>query len=192
MSIAPQNLFAMPKDTYIPNLLQLFRQHGYDGATLSKISEATGLGRASLYHHFPGGKDEMVEAVMDHLDRWVADNILPALQSQGDAPTKFTRMCDRLSELYEEGQQPCMSAILLLGSARDVFHDRVEAKYRAWIGEMSKVLLEAGFDPKLARERGEEAIIAVQGSLILSHGLNDFTPFKRMMQQLPQQLCRDP
>jgi hypothetical protein len=133
----------------------------------------------------------MVEAVLDYLDRWVADNILPALKSEGDALTKFTRMCDRLSELYEEGQQPCMSAVLLLGSARDVFHDRVEAKYRAWIGAMAKVLMEVGFDSQLARERGEEAIIAVQGSLILSHGLNDFTPFKRMMQQLPQQLCRD-
>lgn len=181
----------MPKDTYIPSLLQLFRQHGYDGATLSKISEATGLGKASLYHHFPGGKDEMVEAVLDYLDRWVADNILPALQSQGDALTRFTRMCDRLRELYEEGQQPCMSAILLMGSARNVFHDRVEAKYRAWIEAIAKVLMETGFDRKLAQERGEEAVIAVQGSLILSHGLNDFTPFKRAMQQLPQQLCRD-
>ncbi|WP_019500391.1 TetR/AcrR family transcriptional regulator [Pseudanabaena sp. PCC 6802] len=181
----------MPKDTYIPNLLKLFRQHGYDGATLSRISEATGLGKASLYHHFPGGKDEMVEAVLDYLDRWVADNILPALQSQGDALTRFARMCDRLSELYEEGQQPCMSAILLLGSTRDVFHDRVEATYRAWIEAMAKVLMEVGFERELAQERGEEAVIAVQGSLILSHGLNDSNPFKRTMQQLPQRLCRD-
>jgi TetR/AcrR family transcriptional regulator, lmrAB and yxaGH operons repressor len=38
----------MPQATYALCLLQLFRQHGYDGATLSKISEATGLGKASL------------------------------------------------------------------------------------------------------------------------------------------------
>lgn len=74
----------MPKDTYIPCLLRLFREYGYDGATLSKISQATGLGKASLYHHFPGGKDEMVETVLDYLERWSGENILPVLQSQGD------------------------------------------------------------------------------------------------------------
>ena len=58
----------MPKTDYIPSLLQLFRQHGYDGATLSKISQVTGLGKASLYHHFPKGKDEMVQEVLAYLE----------------------------------------------------------------------------------------------------------------------------
>lgn len=82
----------MPKDTYIPCLLQLFRQYGYDGATLARISEATGLGKASLYHHFPGGKDEMVQAVMDYLERWLAENVLPSLQGEGTALEKLQRM----------------------------------------------------------------------------------------------------
>jgi len=38
----------MSKQIYVLPLLDLFRQLGYDGATLSKISQATGLGRASL------------------------------------------------------------------------------------------------------------------------------------------------
>ncbi len=37
----------------------VFRRRGYEGATLSVLSRACGLGKASLYHHFPGGKDEM-------------------------------------------------------------------------------------------------------------------------------------
>src|SRR5690348_12949678 len=120
----------MPKDTYIPCLLRLFRQHGYDGATLAKISEATGLGKASLYHHFPGGKDEMVETVLDYLERWMEQNILQLLNSPGDAASRLRQMGDRLSQVYEGGKQPCLSAILLLGSARDIFHDRVQAMYR--------------------------------------------------------------
>ena len=71
----------MPKETYIPSLMRLFRQYGYDGATLSKISQATGLGKASLYHHFPGGKDEMVETMLDYLESWLEQNILQTLNS---------------------------------------------------------------------------------------------------------------
>lgn len=179
----------MPKETYIPYLIRLFRKFGYDGATLSKISEATGLGKASLYHHFPGGKDEMVETVLDFLQQWLAQNILTALTSQGDALTRLQRMCDRLSELYEGGHQPCMSAILLMGSARDIFHTRVNALFCVWINAIANVLIEDGMDEELAKYRGEDAVIAIQGSLILSQGLNDPSPFMRVIQQLPRQLC---
>lgn len=179
----------MPKETYIPYLIRLFRQYGYDGATLSKISQATGLGKASLYHYFPGGKDEMVEVVLDFLQQWLAQNILVALSSQGDAFTRLQQMCDRLGELYEGGQQPCMSAILLMGSARDIFHTRVNALFRVWIDAIASVLTENGMDEENAKYRGEDAVIAIQGSLILSQGLNNPSVFMRVIQQLPHQLC---
>ncbi len=38
---------------------------GYDGAGLSAILSAAGLPKGSLYHHFPGGKDELVAAAAD-------------------------------------------------------------------------------------------------------------------------------
>lgn len=181
----------MSKETYVPCLLRLFRQYGYDGATLSKISEATGLGRASLYHHFPGGKDEMVEAVLNFLKNWLEQNILQALTSSGDASTRLRRMCESLNELYEEGQQPCVFAILLLGSQRDGFHAKVKALFRTWIDAIASVLIESGMDQGLAKQRGEDAAISIQGSLILSQGLDDPSPFQRVIQQLPQELCRD-
>ena len=180
----------MPKETYIPCLLQLFRQYGYDGATLAKISEATGLGKASLYHHFPGGKDEMVETVLDYLERWMDQNILQTLNSPGEPLSRLQQMCDRVSEVYEGGKQPCLSAILLLGSARNAFHDRVKALYQAWIAAIAEVLRTAGLDDTTAIQRGEDAVIAIQGGLILSQGLDTSVPFQRVIAQLPQQLCR--
>ena len=181
----------MPKETYTPCLLRLFRQHGYDGTTLSKISEATGLGKASLYHHFPGGKDEMVETVLDYLERWMDENIVQLLKSTGDSVSRLQQMCDRLSQVYDGGKQPCLSAILLLGSARDVFHDRVQSLYRVWIDAIATVLLESGMDEVLAQQRGEDAVITIQGALILSQGLNNPAPFQRIVKQLPQELCNN-
>lgn len=181
----------MPKDTYIPCLLQLFRQYGYDGATLARISEATGLGKASLYHHFPRGKDEMVQAVLDYLERWLAEHVLPSLQGDGTALEKLQRMCDRLSELYEAGRQPCLSATLLLGSARDVFHDSVQASYCAWIRAVAQVLVDAGLDLTTAQQRGEDMVITIQGSLIVAQGLANPEIFQRSLQQLPQRLCQN-
>lgn len=180
----------MPKETYIPYLLRLFRQYGYDGATLSKISQATGLGKASLYHHFPGGKDEMVEAVLNYLEKWLDQNILQTLKSPGEPLSRLRQMSDRVNEVYDGGKQPCLSAILLLGSARDVFHDKVKAIYQVWIDAIAKVLIESGMDERLAQQRAEDAAIAIQGSLIVSQGLDDPSVFVRVMQHLPENLCK--
>ncbi len=53
------------------------------------------------------------------------------------------------------------------------------------------MLITAGLDEKLAKQRGEDAMIAIQGALILSHGLKNNGPFQRMIKQLPQRLCQD-
>ena len=184
-----KNLFAMSKAKYIPCLLSLFRQHGYDGATLAKISEATGLGKASLYHHFPDGKDEMVKTVLDYLQAFMQEQILPTLDGEDDTLTKFEKMCDRLNDVYESGGQPCLFAILLMGSARDTFHNQVKTIFQNWIDAMVKVFQEAGFDQELAVKKSEDAAIAIQGALILTQGLDSISIFQRVVKELPKKLC---
>jgi len=180
----------MAKEKYVPALLHLFREYGYDGATLSRISKETNLGKASLYHHFPGGKDEMVLTVLETLRSWVQENIFKTLAQPEDALTLLTAMCNRVDEVYESGEKPCMLAILLLGSAREVFHQEIEKILNAWIEAIAQVLIKAGMDTTLAQHRGEDALISIQGSLILAQGLNNNSPFKRVIAALPQVLCQ--
>ncbi len=133
----------------------------------------------------------MVRTVLDFVEQWLQQHVLQALRTEGEPQLRLERMCDQLSELYEGGQQPCLSAILLSGSARDVFQTKVQLLYRAWIEAIATVLIEAGLPPQLARERGEDAVIVIQGALILVHALDDLTPFQRVIKQLPKKLCQD-
>jgi AcrR family transcriptional regulator len=178
------------KQTYVPPLLDLFRQYGYDGVSLSKISQATGLGKASLYHHFPGGKDDMVETVLTTLDQWLQATAVDALEGEGDALTRLERMGDRIRVAYSNGQKPCMLASLMLGSAKDDFQPQVQRMLQRWMGAIAAVLTQAGMPAALAQERSEAALIAIQGALIMARALNDPSIFERTMQRLPQQLCR--
>ncbi len=67
------------EDRLLEHLTRVFQKHGYEGASLSLIAAATGLGRASLYHRFPGGKADMALAVLDHADLWFATHVLDPL-----------------------------------------------------------------------------------------------------------------
>jgi TetR/AcrR family transcriptional regulator, lmrAB and yxaGH operons repressor len=178
------------KQTHVLELLDLFRQFGYDGATLSKISQTTGLGKASLYHHFPGGKDEMVETVLMTLEQGLQQITSEMLQGEGDATIRLRKMCDRLSKAYDDGKKPCLLAALMLGSAKDIFRDRVGKLLQMWTRAIAAVLMDSGMDETLAQQRGEDGVMMIQGALILAQGLQDPAPFQRVMQQLPETLCR--
>ncbi|MEM9006304.1 MAG: TetR/AcrR family transcriptional regulator [Cyanobacteria bacterium P01_F01_bin.86] len=180
----------MPRETYIPSLFALFRQYGYDGATLSKISQATGLGKASLYHHFPGGKDDMVASVLGYSESWLQENVLQLLASEGSPQERLQKMCDHVNDLYAGGTQPCLLAILQSGTGRDLFHPQVKAALAAWIAAIASVLVEAGLDASLAQQHGEDAIITIQGALMVSQSLDNPALFQRMIQALPQQLLK--
>ena len=52
----------------LPVLAEVFKETDYLGATLILISEGTGLGKGSLYNFFPGGKGEMLAAVLTGID----------------------------------------------------------------------------------------------------------------------------
>ena len=68
----------------LPALAELFRERGFDGASLSDIGERTGLGKGSLYHFFPGGKEEMATSVLDEIAGWFEEAVYRPLRGSED------------------------------------------------------------------------------------------------------------
>ncbi len=48
--------------------------------------------------------------------------------------------------------------------------------------------MEAGIEPNCARRRAEDAILKIQGALVLARGLDDTALFERVLQRLPEEL----
>ncbi|MFY7761213.1 TetR/AcrR family transcriptional regulator [Aquidulcibacter sp.] len=66
------------KQRLIAAALSLFQAKGYHGVAISDILEATDLPKGSLYHHFPGGKEELAIAAVG----FIADEIDARLASE--------------------------------------------------------------------------------------------------------------
>jgi hypothetical protein len=77
---------------------------------------------------------------------------------------------------------------LLSSSARDTFDAQVQRLFEAWIAAIAAVLMAEGMEENVAKQQAEKAVILVQGSLILSQGLNDVKIFKRIVGDLPTEV----
>lgn len=172
----------------ITSLLRAFRRNGYDGASLSRLSEETGLRRASLYHHFPGGKEDMARAVVTSAAQDFGDIVLAPLKAPGTPRERLESMMAALSTFYDGGKEACILALMTVGDGREVFAPEVRAGLRGWIEALVAVLCEAGQTEAVARDRAQDAVAQVQGALVLARGLNDTGVFQRLIDRLPREL----
>ena len=69
-------------------ILEVLRAKGYDGSSLNDLALAGGLKKASLYHRFPGGKENLVQSVLDHYNSWLEKNIFEIMLSKKKKPKK--------------------------------------------------------------------------------------------------------
>ncbi|WP_406621348.1 LmrA/YxaF family transcription factor [Planktothrix agardhii] len=65
---------------------------------------------------------------------------------------------------------------------------QVQQLFEVWIAAIAAVLMAEGMEENVAKQQAEKAVILVQGSLILSQGLNDVKIFKRIVGNLPKEL----
>jgi AcrR family transcriptional regulator len=177
-----------PRTQVITNLLRAFRQNGYDGASLSRLSNETGLGRAGLYHRFPGGKEDMARAVVVSAVENFKDVVLKPLQELGAPEQRATAMAAALSSFYDGGKEACVLALMTVGEGRDVLAPEIREGLEGWIAALTSVVVEAGLPEQVARERAQNAVARIQGALVLARGLGDTTIFERTVDDLPRDL----
>jgi TetR/AcrR family transcriptional repressor of lmrAB and yxaGH operons len=177
--------------TIIGRLLDIFRCEGYDGATLTTISNGIGLGRASFYHHFPGGKSDMSRAAFDRASRDFTRAVLAPLAGTAPPAERLQGMVSGLDTFYDGGRGACLIDVFSMGGARDLFHEEISEAVAYWMEAIARVLVDVGFQPEEARRRAEDAIIAIQGSLIIARATSQTETFRRVLSQIVINLMSD-
>ncbi len=168
-------------------LTEVFRRKGYDGASYADLTEATGLVKASLYHRFPGGKEEMVDAILSEVDRQFVEYVLAPALEEGDPKERARRMGRRLREFYDSGRSCCLLDTLSLAESRGTLaHARKSMEF--WVESFARVGRDAGLSAGVARKRAEEAVAAIEGGLVVARVLKNRRPLLRVLAGLSKEL----
>lgn len=169
-------------------LLQLFREHGYEGASLSRIAQATGLQRASLYHRFPGGKHEMALAVLERVHAQFANEVLAPLEGAGPPAARVRKAAQRIDAFYGGGQRACLFDTLSLGGQTNEIRALIARSMQAVADAFAGIAKEAGSRPARAKRLGREALVRIQGALVVARVSGDPRGFKDVLRELPELL----
>ncbi len=174
------------REDAVAAITAVFREFGYDGASLSRLSEASGLGRSSLYHHFPNGKEDMAAAAVAHLAGLATDGILAPLDGEGDATARVKAAAAGISKFYDGGRANCLANLLSIGEAATAAPGAAKSLISALENAFEQVAVDAGFAQKEARIRAEQAIVEIEGALVVSRAAGNNAPFQRALGRLPE------
>ncbi|MYM80779.1 MULTISPECIES: TetR/AcrR family transcriptional regulator [Duganella] len=176
------------REDVIPMLGEIFRTYGFEGASLARISEGTKLGKGSIYHFFPGGKEEMAEAVLAQVDEWFKHHVFEPLVERADAVEGIRAMFDDVGRYFLSGRRVCLVGVFALGSERDRFADRVRDYFAAWIEALAAALVRTGRGEQEANALAKEVVGGIQGALVLARALDQTEVFTDTLSSLRDRL----
>lgn len=168
----------------LPKLGEVFRVHGYEGASLTLITAATGLGKGSLYHLFPGGKWQMASEVLAEIDNWFERHVFVPLRDEPDALRGVAIMFDAVDAYFRSGRRVCLVGVFALGAARDEFSIAVRGYFAAWTEALAQALRRAGHERAQAMELAEDVLAGIQGALVLARAADQPKLFARALTRL--------
>jgi AcrR family transcriptional regulator len=181
------------RNDILPRLAEVFRKRGYEGASLSVIGDATGLGKGSLYHFFPGGKPEMAESMLAEADAWFEGNVFAPLRAipAGDAAEARARladMCRAAEKEFRAGRRVCPFGLFALTDTREMFGPRIRAYFQRWVEAVARALVVAGRGPAEARTEAFDAIAGIQGALVLARASDNPPAFAGALARIQARL----
>src|SRR5947199_6106168 len=83
-----------PRERMIRSALLLMGEQGIEGTSFSQVIEHSGAPRGSIYHHFPGGKQQLVEEATRYAGDAVVEVVAAAAESHEDPVAAVEAVAD--------------------------------------------------------------------------------------------------
>jgi AcrR family transcriptional regulator len=167
------------KEALLQPLAEVFAERGFHGATLTQLAAATGLSKASLYRHFPGGKTEMAGALVRRAVAQLNELAYRHLSREPEE-TRIPIFVDGFARYTEQGQKPCL---LMTLSREPGFATDIHAQTEEWLAQLARAYLD-GISEKAAARRARQLLTNLYGALALSQLLGDLKPFRQTVKRL--------
>lgn len=177
-----------PRERVVVAALEMLARHGLNATSIREMTKRADAPLGSTYHHFPGGKQQVVvEAVQlaaahvgARLERHLQGGIEAGLQGylgkwrQTLLDTEFRLGCPVMGVAVEEPIDEIADAALQAASVA----------FRDWQAQLAMALQAQGRDAVSAAQLATLIIASVEGAIVLCRAQRSIAPFDAVSAQL--------
>jgi AcrR family transcriptional regulator len=163
------------RDRMIAGAVRLLAQQGLQATSFSEVLALTGAPRGSIYHHFPGGKDQLVGAAVDAAGAHALKVLVPLTGSDPVEVTEAFLGLWRLLLQRTDTTAGCAVLAVTVAARSDELLDKAGAVFRTWRERLAELLAAGGLPSPDAF--AATLIAASEGAVVLARAERSLEPF---------------
>jgi TetR/AcrR family transcriptional regulator, lmrAB and yxaGH operons repressor len=178
----PQVPVARPtRDRMVDSALALLRERSSAGVTIDAVLAHSGAPRGSVYHHFPGGRDQLVREAVERSGRYVARLIAEA----DDAPDVVQRFVEFWEQVLTATDYLAGCPVVALTvDAGEAEQPLVEEIFAEWHTRLLEVFTRHGIDAPRAARLATLTIASTEGAVLLCRAQRSAEPLHAVAAEL--------
>jgi TetR/AcrR family transcriptional regulator, lmrAB and yxaGH operons repressor len=158
--------------------VELLRERGAGGVTVDAVLSRSQSPRGSVYHHFPGGRAEIISEALALagdttsaiIERATAEGSLGALR-------RFGKFWNKLLVNFDFNAGCPVVSVAVGGSADDQqLQPAVAQIFQRWHQALAEAIIADGVDEPRAHRLATMAVAAIEGAIILCRIQRSTTP----------------
>jgi AcrR family transcriptional regulator len=170
------------RERIVQHSAELFRRQGFAGTGVKQIVAEASAPFGSLYHFFPGGKEQLGEEVI-RTSGALYGQLIDAFYEPGGDPVAATRnfFAAAAASVRESGYAdacPIATVALEVSSTSEPMRQACADVFDGWLDAATERLIECGLPRKRSRALAFELIAALEGAFVLSRALRSTEPIE--------------
>jgi AcrR family transcriptional regulator len=162
----------------VEGAVRLLATRGVEGTSFAEVLGATDSPRGSVYHHFPGGKPELLHAALD----LASERGLAAMEATRGKPSavvieRFLALWRGLLD-YSHLTAGCAVVAVTVAANDDELLDHAGTIFRTWTDLLTELCVAGGTDRDSARRLAVTVLAATEGAVALCRAERSMEPFE--------------
>lgn len=146
----------------------LLAEKGLQETSFSTVLARTGAPRGSIYHHFPGGKDELIAEAVDAAGAFPFDRLEP-LDGRPATEVVATFLGLWRAVLEHAGfRMGCSVLAVTVATESTALLDRAAGVFRGWRAQLARLLEHGGWPAEDAERFAATLIAATEGAVAIA------------------------
>ena len=179
-----------PRERMIASTALLVRERGARATSLDAVLEHSGAPRGSVYHHFPGGREQLLREATQYAGEYLARRLERASDGHPLAVTDALFDDYQAVLLATDFRAGCPVLAVAIESPEEGpdLRDCALAAFERWRQALARTLERSGIDAVRADELAMHTIAAFEGAIVLSRAYRDLEPLERVRRELRERV----
>ena len=151
---------------------ELFRVRGYTGTGMKQVVAKAEAPFGSVYHFFPGGKEQLAGEAIERAGRHYHDLVLAVFDAEADVVAGTRAVFDGAGDvLLASGYAdacPIATVALEVASTSEPLRQASHRVFESWLTTLTSRLVDAGIDNASARSVAVSVVALLEGAFLLS------------------------